>query len=282
MNSLFCFGRGYTASALARLLDKNWHVSGTARSPSSDGRTIAFDGSAPAKDVTEALRSATHLLASIPPNEQSDPALIHHSEDIAASRSLRWIGYLSTIGVYGDAGGGWVDEMTPPKPSSVRGQRRVDAENAWLRLGERTGIPVIIFRLPGIYGPGRSVLDDVRAGTARRIVKPGQVFNRTHVDDIAAVLKASIEKSDTERIYNIADDEPAAPQDVITYACELLAVEPPPAIDFASAELSPMARSFYGESKRVSNARIKSELGVMLQFPTYREGLKAILAAETA
>lgn len=282
MTHLFCFGFGYTAAALARRLGKGWTFSGTSRAGlGSQSATVEkFDGSRSEPAVTVMLQGATHLLASIPPGPDADPALLWHADDIAAAPHLRWIGYLSTIGVYGDAGGGWVDETTEPRPGSERAERRRKAEHDWLDLGRRAGKPVMIFRLPGIYGPGRSVLDDVRAGTARRVIKPGQVFNRAHVDDIAAVLAASIERPDAGRIYNISDDAPAPPQDVVAFAAELLGVPPPPAIDFADAELSAMGRSFYSESKRVANQRIKSELGVRLSYPTYREGLTAILRAE--
>nr|HPG89260.1 SDR family NAD(P)-dependent oxidoreductase [Hyphomicrobium sp.] len=193
------------------------------------------------------------------------------------SPSITWIGYLSTIGVYGDADGGWVDEETEARPGSERGQRRLDAENAWLALGQRTGKASMVFRLPGIYGPGRSTIDDLRAGEARRLIKPGQVFNRIHVVDIATALTAAIDKPHAGRVYNVTDDEPGPPQDVVAYGAELLGLPVPPGLDFATADLTPMARSFYSESKRVSNARMKSELGVALKYPNYRDGLRDIL-----
>lgn len=283
MTHFFCFGYGYTAATLARRLGSHWTISGTSRTGQTDigsAHIDTFDGRIPQPKVAARLMEATHVLASIPPAPNGDPALSLHADDIAAAPNIAWIGYLSTIGVYGDAAGGWVDETHAVKPGSDRALRRVHAENAWLELGARTGKSVMIFRLPGIYGPGRSVLDDVRAGTARRIIKAGQVFNRAHVEDIAAVLAASIAKPHAGRIYNISDDEPAPPQDVLVYAANLLGLPPPPAFDFAAAELSEMGRSFYSESKRVANARIKNELSVRLAYPTYREGLAAILAAE--
>jgi nucleoside-diphosphate-sugar epimerase len=193
-------------------------------------------------------------------------------------RSLKWVGYLSTVGVYGDQKGRWVDESTEPKPNSERTEARVEAEQDWLRFGEETGVPVQIFRLAGIYGPGRSVFDKLHAGTARRIRKDGQVFSRIHVEDIASVLEASIARPAAGAIYNVADDEPAAPDEVVAYAAKLLGVQAPPEVAFDEADLTPMARSFYEGSRRISNTRIKSELGVQLTYPTYREGLAALLS----
>ncbi|MDR3499794.1 MAG: SDR family oxidoreductase [Parvibaculum sp.] len=224
-----------------------------------------------------ALRGVTHLLLSVPPGEAGDPVLAALGRDIAAlAPPLQWVGYLSTTGVYGDRSGGWVDEASPLAPSTERGRRRLAAEQGWASLG----LPLHIFRLAGIYGPGRNQLRSVIDGTAKRIVKPGQVFSRIHVDDIAAVLAASMARPRPGAAYNVCDDEPAPPQDVVAYAAHLLGREPPPEIAFADAELSPMARSFYEESKRVSNRLIHEELGVALLYPTYREGLKALLAAE--
>jgi nucleoside-diphosphate-sugar epimerase len=208
--------------------------------------------------------------------------LHHHADTLAALRSVRWIGYLSTTAVYGDHGGAWVDETTVPTPSGLRGVRRLAAEAAWLAFGKAHGVPCQIFRLAGIYGPGRSALDQVRAGTARRIDKPGQVFSRIHVADIARVLEASMAKPAAGHIYNVCDDCPAPPAAVIEHACALLGVTPPPMqhFDEAQASLSPMARSFYDDNKRVSNRRIKEELGVVLAFPDYQTGLAALFAAE--
>jgi hypothetical protein len=288
VSHLFCFGLGYSAGYLAeRLTPRGWTVSGTATTEAGAAalsargfRGYAFDGGGANLSVGAALRDATHVLLSIPPGSKGDPALRSYEDDLAASASLSWIGYFSTVGVYGDTQGGWVDEETAPRPGSPRGQRRLDAENAWLAFGKRTGKRVMIFRLPGIYGPGRSTLNDLRAGTARRLIKPGQVFNRIHVADIAAAVEAALDKPFASRVYNLTDDDPAPPQDVVAYGAELLGLPPLPDIDFATATLSPMGQSFYSESKRVSNARMKAELGVALAYPSYRDGLKAIAASE--
>ena len=221
--------------------------------------------------------SVTHLLISIPPDEDGDIVLRYHSERIAElSSDIEWTGYLSTTGVYGNRDGGWVDEGSDLEPSTERGRRRVEAEKQWLALSERSGLRLAIFRLAGIYGPGRNQLVSVAAGTSRRIVKPGQVFSRIHVEDIASILETSIVRPNQRAIYNVCDDEAASPQDVVAYAAQLLGVDAPPEIAFEDAEMSPMGRSFYAESKRVSNERIKSELGVVLKYPTYREGLNAL------
>lgn len=289
---LFCFGFGYCAAALARAMGDVRNVAGTARGADKlrdlkaagiEGH--AFDGSAPLADATAALRGATHILVSVPPDGDGDPVLRHHRADIAklvdAMPSLVWLGYLSTTAVYGDHDGGWVDEDTAAAPTSARARRRVDAENEWLALSRDHGVPVHIFRLAGIYGPGRNALVDARAGQSRRIHKPGQVFSRTHVDDIAAVLRASMARPAPGRIYNVCDDEPAPSEDVIVHACRLLGIEPPPVVRFedAAPAMSEMARSFYADNKRVKNDRIKRELGVVLRYPTYRDGLASLLAA---
>lgn len=287
MNRLLCFGFGFTAAALAwRLPRADWAIAGTSTTAEGAARLawlgvegLVFDGASAGVGVAQALEKATHVLLSIPPGKGGDPALLHHGADIAASPSLRWIGYLSTVGVYGDHQGGPVDETTPPAPISERGRKRLTAEEEWLALGQRTGKQVQVFRLPGIYGPGRSALDTVRAGTARRLVKPGQVFNRIHVEDIASALALAMGGRGHHSFYNISDDEPCPPQDVVTHACRLLGVDPPPEVAFDTATLSPMAASFYGESKRVSNARAKADLGWRPQYPNYREGLAALLAA---
>ena len=278
-NALFCFGLGYSAGFLARdLAAKGWAIAGTSR----DGATTPFvldrlERGKPLADARKRLADTTHLLVSIPPDTAGCPVLDAHGEDIAALRQLRWIGYLSSTNVYGDQAGGWVDEATPLQPSGERGRRRVAAEGAWLALGQRSGIPVQIFRLAGIYGPGRSAFDALRAGTARRIVKPGQVFSRIHVADLAAVLEASMAQPHAGVAYNVCDDTPSPPDEVIDYAASLLGMTPPPLEDFATAVLSPMAHSFYDDSKRVSNRRIKEELGVSLRYPSYREGLTALV-----
>jgi nucleoside-diphosphate-sugar epimerase len=284
LSRLFCFGLGYSAEALARRLRrKGWQIAGTARDPANlerlrdEGFEVAsFGGEARNAEVAALLAGTTHLLHSIPPGKDGDPVLRHYRDAIASLSSLAWIGYLSTVGVYGDHAGAVVDETATLKPSSDRAKARMVAESFWLALGEEMGAPVQIFRLAGIYGPGRSTLDKLRDGTARRVVKPGQVFSRIHVDDIASVLEASIARPRAGAIYNVADDHPAAPDEVVAYAAELMGVAPPPAVPFEEADLTPMARSFYGDSRRISNARIKSELGVTLRYPTYREGLRAL------
>lgn len=287
MNTLFCFGLGYSAGLIAkRLAAAGWQIIGTSTTQAGAQAItqagylgLRFDGTSHSADVSAALNDATHVLSSIPPVEAGDPALLHHAEDIAGSASLRWLGYFSTVGVYGDTAGGWVDEDTPAVPASWRGQHRLSAENDWLALGARSSKAANVFRLPGIYGPGRSAIDDVTRGTARSIIKPGQVFNRIHVDDIASAVIAAMTRMDAGRVYNVTDDEPGPPQDVVRYAADLLGAPHPPELDFATAELSPMARSFYGECKRVRNTRLKAELLPRLAHPTYREGLAAILAS---
>lgn len=285
---LFCFGLGYTARALAgELVAADWQIAGTSRSggsedsPTMGGIALSvFDGTAPLSDAPRVLAGATHVLSSVPPGPAGDPVLEYHAADVAAIDGLRWVGYLSTTGVYGDRAGGWVDESSALEPTSERSRRRVAAEQGWLGLWRERGVPAHVFRLAGIYGPGRSVLDSLRAGTAKRIDKPGQVFSRIHVDDIVHTLQASMARPDPGAVYNLCDDDPAAPADVVAFAAELLGVEPPPLLPFEQAELSPMAESFYRDSKRVRNERIKTELGVQLKFPDYKSGLRAILAGE--
>lgn len=290
MSRLFAFGLGYSAQTLAaRLADKGWQIAGTARDQANIERlrahgyeVVRFAGEPGNRQIPELLRGTTHLLHSIPPGQSGDPVLAQYREAISALGSLEWIGYLSTVGVYGDQQGRWVDETTLTAPNSERTEARVEAEKAWLDFGQETGCKVQVFRLAGIYGPGRSAFDKLLAGTARRVKKDGQVFSRIHVEDIASVLEASIARPQGGAIYNVADDEPAAPDAVVAYAAELLGVAPPPEVDFADADLSPMARSFYEGSRRIGNARIKSELGVALAYPTYREGLAALLAEHTS
>ncbi len=283
---LLSIGHGYSARALAaQLLARGWAITGTTRSPEK-AKAIAATGVTPliwpgGPPLAEALARATHLLVSAGPGEAGDPLLADHRAELAAAAPhLAWAGYLSTTGVYGDHEGAWVDEETPLTPATRRGQQRVEAEAAWRALADEAGLALHIFRLAGIYGPGRGPFAKVRDGTARRILKPGQVFSRTHVDDIARVLEASIARPDPGAIYNVCDDDPAPPQDVIAYAARLLGMPPPPEVPFEEAEMSDMARSFYAESKRVRNDRIKLELGVELIYPTYRSGLSALLASE--
>ena len=284
MAHLFCFGMGYCALALSRhLVRDGWRITGTYRSDDSQSMltsagygAVAFDGATALPDAT--LDDVTHLLISIPPGKTGDP-VVETCGRLLADRAgqFEWVGYLSTTGVYGDRDGGWVDETSTTSPSTERGVRRAAAEANWLDLHARHGLPVHLFRLAGIYGPGRNQLETVRKGTAKRIVKPGQVFSRIHVDDITGILTASIKHPNPGAAYNLCDDQAAPPQDVVAFAAELLGTEPPPEIDFESADLSPMARSFYAESKRVSNARVKSELGYDFIYPNYREGLRALL-----
>jgi nucleoside-diphosphate-sugar epimerase len=284
---LLCFGFGYSAQALVRALGPGWSITGTSRggeAPSASAganvRCLRFDRDHPLEPA--AFAGVTHVLLSVPPDEVCDPVFDRHRDDIAAIPGLAWLGYLSTTGVYGNRDGGWVDESAELRPSGPRGRRRVAAEAAWLDLWRTRNVPVHVFRLAGIYGPGRSPFDALRAGAARRIDKPGQLFSRIHVDDIAQVLMASIARPRPGAVYNVCDDEPAASADVIAHAAELLGVPVPPLVPFDGAELSPMARSFYADNKRVSNALIKREFGTALRYPNYRDGLAAILAAEAA
>ena len=274
--TLFVFGFGYSARALAAELPSDFTVIGTSREAGPD--VIQWPGG----DISQALSQATHLLISAGPDGNGDPILRHVRDEISAlAPQLDWVGYLSTTGVYGDHQGGWVDEGTPLAPSTRRGKLRVQAEADWQALAEEAGLPLHIFRLAGIYGPGRGPFSKVRKGTARRIIKKDQVFSRIHVADIALVLAASIAQPNPGGIYNLCDDNAAPPEDVLAYAAELLGLPVPPAIDFETAEMTPMARSFYSESKRVRNDRIKDELGIELRYPTYQDGLKALLETES-
>jgi nucleoside-diphosphate-sugar epimerase len=283
---LFCFGLGYSALALARLLAaEGWSVTGTSRTAEKAAQlqalgfaTEVFDRERPL--AAETLRGITHVLVSIPPDATGDPTLARHGDDIAKLPRLAWLGYLSTTGVYGDRAGGWVDETSALLPTGERGRRRVIAEQGWIELCRGRGVPVHIFRLAAIYGPGRSPLAALNAGSATRIDKPGQVFSRIHIEDLARVLRASITNPRPGAVYNVCDDEPAPPAMVVAYAAELLGIPAPPLVPFAEAGLSPMARSFYEDNKRVRNGLIKSELGVALRYPDYRAGLAAVLAAE--
>lgn len=280
--TLLSFGHGYSAQALGRLLlPRDWRVIGTTR---SEDKAVTFMNAGtepriwPGADMIPALDAATHLLISAAPGEGGDPVLAELRDEIAKrSDQFEWVGYLSTTGVYGDHQGHWVDESAPLTPATKRGIARVKAEAEWAAID---GLPLHIFRLAGIYGPGRGPFSKVRNGTARRIIKPGQVFSRTHVADIARVLDASIKNPNPGAAYNVCDNDPAPPEDVIAYAAELLGMPIPPAEDFETAEMTPMARSFYAESKKVRNDRIKDELGVELLYPDYRSGLKALFAAE--
>ncbi|WP_138935834.1 SDR family oxidoreductase [Roseovarius arcticus] len=277
--TLLSFGHGYSARALSDVLqaEGGWRVIGTTRSAENVDAVRASGAEPliwPGDDLRLVLKAATHLLISAGPGEGGDPVLAAIADGIArAAPHLEWAGYLSTTGVYGDHDGGWVDEQTPLAPTTQRGRLRQEAEAAWQAI---PALPLHIFRLAGIYGPGRGPFAKVRAGRARRIIKPGQVFSRIHVDDIAQVLAASMHAPDPGAIYNLCDDDPAPPQDVIGFAAKLLGLPIPEAVAFEDAEMSEMARSFYAESKRVRNDRIKDELGVRLRYPSYREGLAAM------
>lgn len=276
MNTLLSIGHGYSAQALARrLIPQGWQVIGTTRSRAK-ADLMRAEGVEPLllpASLAPAMGRATHILSSVAPDDAGDPILRDHAAELGTARPV-WAGYLSTTAVYGDHDGGWVDETTPLAPTTRRGKARVEAEAAWAALR----LPLHIFRLAGIYGPGRGPFEKVRDGSARRIIKAGQVFSRIHVEDIAQVLEASIRHPDPGAVYNVCDDDPAPPEDVIGHAADLLGLPLPPAIAYEEAEMTPMARSFYAESKRVRNDRIKTGLGVRLIYPTYREGLAALLA----
>jgi dTDP-4-dehydrorhamnose reductase len=282
----FFFGLGYSSLASARAihagLDRDIPIAGTTRG--ADGaeqladtsyRVHLFDGDAPGRTLDDDLRDATHVVVSIPPDEAGDPVLRHHRVDLASAPNLQWIGYYSTVGVYGDFGGEWVDESAATRPINQRSKLRVVVEQQWRDFAAARGVPLTIFRLAGIYGPGRSTFDKLRAGDARRIVKRGQVFNRIHVEDIGRITALAAEAR-LAGTFNVADDEPAPPQDLVTHAAGMIGVAPPAEVPFETAEMSPMARSFYSDNKRVSNARIKAALGIALLYPTYREGLASI------
>ncbi len=278
--TLLSLGHGYTAQALTRrLIPQGWQVVGTTRHETA---VTALQGPQvrmqlwPGTDLIDAVARASHILISIAPGAQGDPVLAAHADLFRKARP-EWVGYLSTTVVYGDHQGGWVSEDTPLTPGNARGQQRVLAETQW----RATGLPIHIFRLAGIYGPGRGPFEKVRDGTARRVIKAGQVFSRTHVDDTAQVLQASMNAPNPGAAYNVCDDDPAPPQDVIAYAADLLGLPIPPTVSIEQANLTAMGASFYAESKRVRNDRIKADLGVRLLYPTYREGLQALLSVET-
>ena len=284
LNHLLCFGFGFSARTLAARLDKRvWKISATSRDADGIAEIDAqgFHG-LPFDSTLQIAPDVTHLLNSAPPDEHGDPVLQLFEEQLQKlSKQLKWVGYLSTTGVYGDRGGDWVDEDSPLEPNTARGQRRLEAEQSWLRLHSDFGLPVHLFRLAGIYGPGRNQLLNVRDGSAKRIIKPGQIFSRIHVEDIAGVLAASIAKPNPGRAYNVCDDEPCPPQEVVEFAADLLGLPLPPETPFEQANLSLMAKSFYADSKRVSNKRIKTELGYKLIYPNYRDGLRALIPTLT-
>ena len=281
MRNLLIFGLGYSGHAIA-LAARNagFHVIATSRRAAlhnlPDGiSVIGFDAAA------DAIASATHIIATAAPDDHGDPVLTRYATQISQAKNLAWIGYLSTTGVYGNHDGGWVDEDTPPAPQSPRAERRVAAEAAWSEISNRS---IDIFRLAGIYGPGRSMFDDLREGTARRVVKPGHLFGRIHRDDIAQGVLAAMQRSAAPgvSIFNFSDDEPAASADVVVEAATLLGVAPPSLVTFTDAlpAMSPMARSFWAENRKVSNQKTKAALGINWKYPTYREGLRAILIEE--
>ena len=283
--TLLSLGHGYCAQALAaRLLPQGWRVIGTYRRDGEDAALRATGVTPlewPARALGAALEQATHVLCSIAPGAAGDPALAAFGAEIAAARHLKWVGYLSSTAVYGDHAGGWVDEDTPAEAGEGRGAARITAEAGWREVCASAGVPCHIFRLTAIYGPGRAPFDRLRAGTAQRIVKPGLVFCRIYVDDIAQALAASMNAPFPQgALWNLADNEPATPQDVAGFAAELLGIAPPPEIPFDQAEMSPMAASFYAASRRVRNDRVKHDLGLRLMYPDYRAGLAAILEGE--
>jgi len=279
-NTVLFLGYGFSARAIATMLaQRGWHVFGTSRSAEGCAKISALGHTAvewPGADILGVAEQASHIISSIPPRDGRDPVL-----GLLRDRSLpnlQWLGLLSTTGVYGDHQGAWVDEKTPLAAGEHRQKLRVWQNAEWMRLWSESGLPVHIFRLAGIYGVGRSNFDKLRAGTAHRIIKKDQVFSRIHVDDIAQTVVASIDAPNPGAAYNVADDEPAPPWEVTAYAAELLGVAPPPLVPFEEAEMSPMARTFWADNKRVRNDRIKAELGVKLFYPDYRAGLKAVLA----
>lgn len=286
---LFCFGYGYTCDYLGHALagSGEWALSGTTRSKEKQEalkergiEASLFDYRHPLVDPISFFKDTTHLLVSTPPDDEGDPSFRAHAQDILKIPSLEWVGYLSTTGVYGNRDGGWVNETSETRPTAKRGARRIKAEEQWMSLHKSQNLPIHIFRLAGIYGPGRSALDSVRAGVARRINKPGQAFSRVHVEDIIQVLIASIHSPNPGSIYNVCDDYPAPSHEVIAHACKLLGRPAPPLIPYKEADLAPIARSFYADNKRVQNEKIKNELGVSLKYKNFQDGLEACMAAE--
>lgn len=287
--SLFCFGYGYSCDWLGHMLTQQggWNLAGTTRDVEKRRhmkehgiRAFLFDYEKPLEDPLLFLRGTTHLLISTPPDDNGDPTFLMHAEDILKLDTLQWVGYLSSTASYGDREGGWVDETSELRPSSKRGSRRARAEEQWLSLWRDYNLPVHVFRLAGIYGPGRSALDSVRAGVARRINKPGHAFSRVHVEDIVQVLMASMMKPTPGEVFNIADDRAAPSHEVIEYACRILGLTPPPLLPYEEADLAPITRSFYSDNKRIDNKKIKDVLGVRLKYPTYEEGILGCLQAE--
>lgn len=286
---LFCFGYGYSCDYIGHELmqQDGWRVSGTTRDPDkrealrSRGVTAhIFDYNSPLHDPIYMLRDVTHILNCTPPSGDGDPSFNLHAQDILDLPNLEWIGYLSTTSPYGDRGGKWVDETSEARPITKRGARRLDVERQWLSLFQSYKLPVHIFRLAGIYGPGRSALDSVRSGIARRIDKPGHAFSRIHVEDLAQTLLRSMYAPSPGEIYNICDDTPAPSHEVIEHACNLLGIDIPPLLPFDQVDLAPIAMSFYADNKRVRNDKIKDVLGVKLKYKNYKQGLQGCLEAE--
>jgi nucleoside-diphosphate-sugar epimerase len=288
MSTLLCFGLGYSAEHFVGLYGDGFaRIIGTVRTVERAtvlnshlaGRlkALVFDGRLATPEVRDAIGAAEHVLVSAPPNDQGDAVLAAFGDALAHARHLRAIVYLSTIGVYGDHGGAWVDETTPPRATSARSRARLDAEHAWQKLGARLGASVAVLRLAGIYGPGQNALTQIASGKARRIIKTGQIFNRIHVADIAQAIDAAFARA-ADGIFNVADDEPSPPADPLVFAAQLLGRDPPPEVPFeqVAASMSPMALSFWQECRRVRNEKLKRELGVTLSYPTYREGLRAL------
>ncbi|GAB5427825.1 MAG: SDR family oxidoreductase [Devosia indica] len=288
MNQAFFFGLGFSSINAAHAMRENGfaRIGGTVRSSEKAAHlraggidAVLFDGMAPGPEVGQALATASHVILSIAPDEAGDPALRHHRADLDAASQLQWLCYYSTVGVYGDFDGEWIDETAPLVPRNMRSDRRVLAEQAWRDYAAERGVPLCILRLAGIYGPGRSSFDKLRAGTARRVIKPGQVFNRIHVADIARVTALAADQR-LDGTFNLADDEPAPPQDVIAHAAQMIGLDVPPDLPIETAEMTPMQRSFYRDNKRVSNRAIKQALGIELLYPDYRAGLAQILESE--
>lgn len=274
--------------ALSAETTQDWALGGTTRTKEKRAslrergiEAFTFDNEKPLGDPFSMMAGTTHVLISTPPDHEGDIVFEHHAPDLLDMMpDLEWVGYLSTTGVYGDRDGAWVDESTPIRPSTIRGTRRAKAEYQWMSLLQSRGLPVHIFRLAGIYGPGRSALDSMRSGISRRIMKPGHAFCRVHVDDIVQVLLNSMLKPRPGNIYNVADDEPAPSHEVIAYAARLLGMDPPPLVRFEDANLAPITISFYSENKSVHNDKIKNDLHIGLKFPNYRVGLEACLEQE--
>ncbi len=278
---LFCFGLGYSARNLVRHLkqqDTGWQFSGTCRQHAGQIDSHIFDGETPMADAAEILSDVSHMLISIPPQDiTGDAVLHHHGQDISKLKNLKWLGYLSTTGIYGDRGGEWVDDNSPPAPTSTRGRQRLKAETGWLELFHDHGLPVHIFRLGSIYGPDKGQLANLLAGRGKKIIQPGQYFSRIHVADIMQVLTASIQSPNAGRSYNVVDDLPTSNAEVLDHICDLLGRPRLPPVNINDAEISPLMRSFYGENKRVRNRRIKKEFGIILKYPTYKQGFSTLV-----